>query len=391
LLAPTVADAAQQTRTKAKPKPKPRRTVSKKTSRNTYKQYRQAYASALVIEAETGQVLFQKSPDELRAPASLTKMMTELLALEALERNLVSLGDTVTVPSAVRAVGGSRVRLRPDEQLPFDELLHAMAISSANDAALVVAHHVAGSEAQFVELMNQRARELGMRNTHYVNPHGLDRNDQPGSLTTACDLSILARELLKHPMALEVASTVTDTIRGCQVIHTTNRLLGTCHGVDGLKTGYTGKAGFCLVSTAEREGMRIVSVLLGATSNRRRFSESAGLIASAYERFKKIPIIRKGQDLGKSCTISDGSTPQVRLVAREDVAVLLRSGNQREITMQVEAPPVVIPPIEAGAPLGLLRVLVGDSLAVQVPAVAARAVRKANLFDRLGVKLGWID
>jgi D-alanyl-D-alanine carboxypeptidase (penicillin-binding protein 5/6) len=271
------------------------------------------------------------------------------------------------------------------------EVRHAMAISSANDAALTLACHIAGSEERFVRIMNQRARELGMRSTRFVNPHGLDRNDQPGSITTARDLSVLARELLLHPMAIEISSTVADTIRGCQVIHTTNRLLGTCDGVDGLKTGYTGRAGFCLVSTAERGNLRVVSVLLGATSNRRRFSESAGLIASAYERFRKISIIRKGQDLGKACVISDGSTPQVRLVAGENVAVLLPASNSREIKMEVDAPPVIVPPIEAGAPIGLLRVLVGDSLAAQVPAVAARAVRKANVFERLGLKFGLPD
>lgn len=381
----SLATAAEAARKRKRPPSRKARQT------NVYKKYREAYASALVIEAGSGQELFSKNPNQLRAPASLAKMMTELLTIEALDRGEVRLDEMVTVPAGVGAIGGSRVRLHAGEQLPFEELLRAMVISSANDAAWVVACHVAGSEAEFVRRMNERARELGMRNTHYANPHGLDRNDRPGSLTTARDQSILARALLQHPMTLDIASTVCDTIRGGQVIRTTNRLLGTCEGVDGLKTGYTGKAGFCLVSTADRGGMRVISVLLGASSNRRRFTESAGLIASAYERFRKIPVIRKGQDLGKACAISDGSMPRVRLVAGEDVAVCLPAGTRDEITLEVDAPPVVTSPIQAGAPLGLLRVLIGDSLAVSIPAVAAREVRRATMFDRLGLSLGFVD
>ena len=359
--------------------------------RNVYQKYQQAYACALVVEAESGKILFEKSPDAPRAPASLTKMMTELLALEALDQGKVRLTDTLTVPADVRAIRGSRVRLRPGERLPFGEALRAMAISSANDAAFTIANHLGGSEPAFVVLMNRRARELGMLRTHYVNAHGLDRNDQPGSITTARDLSLLARQLVNHPLTLEISSTVSDTIRGCQVIHTTNRLLGTCEGVDGLKTGYTGKAGFCLCSTAERDGMRIVSVLLGATSNRRRFSESAGLLASAFASFRKIAVIRKGQDLDRACDIVGGSAGSVRLVAGEDVSVLMSSRRMPDIRVLVEAPLSITSPVLGGAQIGLLRVLVGDSLAAAVPAVAARDVSKATLLDKLGARFFAFD
>jgi D-alanyl-D-alanine carboxypeptidase (penicillin-binding protein 5/6) len=239
--------------------------------------------------------------------------------------------------------------------------------------------------------MNRRARELGMSHTRYVNAHGLDRNDQPGSITTARDLSLLARQLVNHPLTLEISSTVSDTIRGCQVIHTTNRLLGTCEGVDGLKTGYTGKAGFCLCSTAERDGMRIVSVLLGATSNRRRFTESAGLLATAFARFRKIAVIHKGQDLDRACGIVGGSAGTVRLVAGEDVSVLMPAHRMPDIRILVEAPLSIASPVLRGTQIGLLRVLVGDSLAAAVPAVAARDVSKATLLDKLGARFFAFD
>lgn len=359
--------------------------------RNVYQKYRQAYASAFVVEAESGKILFEKSPDELRAPASLTKMMTELLALEALDRGKVRLTDTLIVPADIRAIRGSRVRLRPGERLPFGDALRAMAISSANDAAFTIANHLAGSEPAFVFQMNRRARELGMLRTRYVNAHGLDRSDRPGSITTARDLSLLARQLVNHPLTLEISSTVSDTIRGCQVIHTTNRLLGACDGVDGLKTGYTGKAGFCLCSTAERDGMRVVSVLLGATNSRRRFSESAGLLASAFASFRKIAVIRKGQDLDRACDIIGGSVGSVRLVAGEDVSVLMSSHRIPDIRVLVEAPLSITSPVLRGAQVGLLRIMVGDSLAAAVPAVAARDVSKAALLDKLGARFFAFD
>jgi serine-type D-Ala-D-Ala carboxypeptidase (penicillin-binding protein 5/6) len=368
-----------------------RRKKAPRSPRNIYQKYRQAYACAFVVEAQSGKILFEKNPDEPRAPASLTKMMTELLALEALDAGKVKLTDTLTVPPDVRAIRGSRVRLRPGERLPFGDALRAMAISSANDAAYTIANHLAGSEPAFVALMNRRARELGMLRTRYVNAHGLDRNDQPGSITTARDLSLLARQLVIHPLTLEISSTVSDTIRGLQVIHTTNRLLGAFEGVDGLKTGYTGKAGFCLCSTAERDGMRIVSVLLGATSNRRRFSESAGLLSAAFSSFRKMTVIRKGQDLDRVCDIVGGSAGSVRLVAGEDVSVLMPAHRIPDIRLLVEAPLSIASPVLRGTQVGLLRVLVGDSLAAAVPAVAARDVTKATLLDKLGARFFAFD
>ena len=213
-----------------------------------------SFASALVIDAATGQVLYQKDPRALRAPASLSKMMVELLAMEALRDKKMRLDEYVRVPDDIRSVGGSRVRLRPGEPVTVADLLDATAIASANDAATTLAVRIAGSTQACVALMNRRAHELGMSDTHYENVHGLDRAGEPGNITTAYDLSILARKLLEMPEILRIASTVQTTIRYGQVIHTTNRLLGRCEGVDGLKTGYTGRAGFCLVSTAQREG-----------------------------------------------------------------------------------------------------------------------------------------
>ena len=344
-----------------------------------------SYSAALVVDAETGQVFFEKNQDEPRAPASLTKMMTELITLESAEKGTISLDDIVVVPTDVRTVGGTRVHLRPGDRLPLTDAIKAMAIASANDAAVAVAHHVAGSVDRFVEMMNQRARELGMDHTHYVTVNGLDPNNAPGSITTARDQALLARTLIRHRLALQISSTVYDTIRSRQIIHTTNRLLGRCEGVDGLKTGYTSKAGFCLVSTARKGDLRVVSVLLGATSNRRRFSESETLLNDVFSRFQKVPVIRKGQDLGQACSTAGGDPPQVRLVAGEDVDLLLPAAMHPDIRLRVTAPSAVHPPVAEGRALGRLQILIGDSLAAEAPAVADRPVRKTGLRDKLGL------
>lgn len=340
------------------------------------------YQSALVIDVESGQVLFQKDPHASRTPASLAKMMLELITLEALRAGDLSLYDTMVVPAEVKKVRGSRVRLRVGETVTVRDLLEATAIASANDAATALAIKLAGSTEACVARMNRRARELGMRETVYHNVHGLDRSDEPGNITTAWDLSILARQLISMPEALEISSTVQTTIRGGkQAIHTTNRLLTQCRGVDGLKTGYTGRAGYCLVSTAERNEMRVLSVCLGARSNRRRFSESAQLIEAAFSKWERVRVVAKGQDLGEDLEVREGHADSVRLVAGSDVELLVPARRKPDIRLAVTAPSSTKAPVAAGWKLGSFQVLVGDSVAAEGPAVAREKVSRTSAFD----------
>jgi serine-type D-Ala-D-Ala carboxypeptidase (penicillin-binding protein 5/6) len=341
------------------------------------------YDAALVIEAETGTVLYQKDAYVPRAPASLAKMMLELITLEAIRAGEISLDDVVVVPADVKQVRGTRVRLRVGETVTVRDLLHATAISSANDAATALAIRLAGSTEACVARMNRRARDLGMVSTRYENVHGLDRNDEPGNITNAWDLAILARQLIAMPEALEISSTVQTVIRSTQAIHTTNRLLGRYPGCDGLKTGYTSRAGFCLVSTAERGGMRLVSVLLGAASNRRRFSESAELLDKAFNEWQRVQVVAKGQDLGQSLTVRSGKGSSVPLVAGDDLSVLVSTRRSRDIRVAVAVPASTRAPITEGWTLGRVQVLVGDSVAAECAAVAGRTVRRAAAGDWL--------
>jgi serine-type D-Ala-D-Ala carboxypeptidase (penicillin-binding protein 5/6) len=341
------------------------------------------FDSALVIEVDTGTVLYQKDAYAPRAPASLAKMMLELVTLEAIRAGEISLDDVVIVPPDVKTVRGSRVRLRVGEAVTVRDLLQATAIASANDAATALATHVAGSTRACVDRMNRRARDLGMVSTHYENVHGLDRSGEPGNVTNAWDLAILARELIAMPEVLAISSTVQTVIRSRQQIHTTNRLLSSYPGCDGLKTGYTARAGYCLVSTAQRGEMRVVSVLLGAASNRRRFSESAVLLDKAFSEWQRVPVLAKGQDLGQDLTVSSGRGSSVPLVAGDDLSVLVQTRRASDIRVAVAAPSSTRAPVGEGWTLGRVQVLVGDSVAAECNALAGRTVRRAGGIDWL--------
>jgi D-alanyl-D-alanine carboxypeptidase (penicillin-binding protein 5/6) len=341
------------------------------------------YQAALVIEAETGRVLFEKNADTLRAPASLAKMMLELLALEALERREISPSDRVSVTNDVRGVRGSRIRLRPGERVTVQDLLSATTVCSANDAATALAIHLAGSTSACVQRMNRRAQELGMFHTRYENVHGLDRRGEPGNVTTARDLSILAQALIRRPEALALSRTVQTTIRERQTIRNTNRLLTSYPSVDGLKTGYTGPAGYCLVSTAERDGLRLVSVVLGSRSSRRRFHESAELLTKSFLQWQKVRVVHKGQDLGEDLAVLQGAEDSVRLVAGENLDVLIPSRHARDLHIAVAAPVSTRAPVSEGWTMGRVQVLVGDSVAAECRAVAAVTVPRLRDFNWL--------
>ncbi len=346
------------------------------------------YAAAIVVEVETGTVLSSRNPDLVRSPASLTKLMTGLLVLEAIREGQVSLEDSLVTPKEVRATYGSRVHLWVGERVSIHDALAALFIASGNDAATALACHLGGSEEAFVRRMNERAGELGMYRTHFTNPHGLDNGRHSTNVSTARDMARLSRELLRHPLAMEISGMETHTIRGTQAIRNTNRLVGRLPGVNGLKTGYTSRAGFCLAAAAERNGLRIVTVLLGSPAGNTRFSEAAGLITRAFTEYQVVPMVREGQDLARMLMVRNGSPSRVRLMAGSDVSVLLSTENRLEVRLEVDAPPLVHAPVRPGARLGHVRVFIADSLAAEGPAVAASHVRRAGLLDRLGRHFG---
>ena len=232
-----------------------------------------AAPSAVLMDAATGTVLYEKNAHAPLAPASVTKIMTLLLVMEALDSGRISWDDTVTASEAAAAKGGSQVYLEPGEQMSMEEMIKSVAVVSANDCATALAEHVAGSEAAFVEMMNNRAAELGMADTHFVNCTGLD--DEPNAaehLTTAYDIALMSRELLKHDRIREFTTIWMDTVRNGEFgLSNTNKLVRFYQGTTGLKTGYTSSAGHCLSASAERDGLELIAVVLHCSGSGERF------------------------------------------------------------------------------------------------------------------------
>lgn len=340
------------------------------------------YVSAIVIEAETGRALFEDKSHLPRAPASTVKTVLELIVMQTVEEGKLKLTDSITTSAWASKIGGSQVYLKQGEVFPLEDLMKAIAIHSANDACVAVAEHLAGTPEGFVEMMNQKAQELGLHDSRFVNVHGLDDDETAVNVTSAYDLAQIARELVKHPKVLEWSSKVEDTFRdGKFILSNTNHLVGKFPGLDGLKTGYTRRAGFCLVATAKRNDLRLISVVMGAPSNKVRFSETARLLSMVFSQYKKVPIVRQGETLGE-VKVRRGKEEKVRLVAKTGFSALLRSGQEKAIKRGMPKLPEERPaPIRQGEALGTLQVSLGDSLLSTVEAVAERDVEQLTTWE----------
>ena len=343
------------------------------------------YAAAILVEAESGTVLFAHHPDLQRSPASTLKLMLELVVMDLVKSGKFSLDDEIHVSRRAATTGGSQVFLAQGEVFPLTELMEAVIIPSANDACVAVAEYIGGSVAGFVDLMNARAQSLGLQNTYCVNVHGLDDTPKENrNLTTARDLSHIARALLVHPEVLHWSSIRYKPFRdGEFMLYTTNKLLlGHFQGLDGLKTGYTQRAGYCLVATATRHEMRLVSVILGAKREKIRDQETRRLLSWGFNNFSRVPIVKSGELMGK-VAIDWGFEPEVRALTQETVVAVLSPEQEKQLSRQVEMPSEFPAPIEVGAELGKLKISLGDSLLAEVVIVAEKSVGRMGLWDKL--------
>ena len=270
------------------------------------------------------------------------------------------------------------------EIFPLTELMEAIIIPSANDACVAVAEHIGGSVEGFIDLMNDRAQSLGLTHTRSVNVHGLD--DTPSdnrNLTTAYDLAQIARALLIHPEILHWSAIRYKPFRNGEfMLYTTNKLLGRFQGLDGLKTGYTQRAGSCLVATAARREMRLVSVILGARSEKIRDQETRRLLSWGFTTFSRVPIVKDGELMGK-VALDWGLEPEVRVLTRDTVVKVLSPEQEKKLTRQLELPSEFPAPIAGGAELGKLKITLGDSLLAEVPIVAEKSIGRMGLWDKL--------
>ena len=342
------------------------------------------YAAAILLEAESGAVLFAHNPDLQRSPASTLKLMLELVVMDLVKAGKVALDDPIRASRRAARTGGSQVYLAQGEVFTLEQLMETVVIASANDACVAIAEHVGGSAEGFVDLMNSRAQSLGMEHTRFVNVHGLDDTPRNKSnITTARDLSKIACALLEYPEILAWSSIRFKPFRnGKFILRATNKLLGRFRGVDGFKTGYTRRAGYCLVATAERHEMRLISVILGAPSARVRMRETSRLLNWGFNSFSRVPLVETGELMGK-VVLNWGIEPEVRVLAQDTIVAVLSPQQEKQIVRHLDLPEELPAPVAAGDEVGKLRVSLGDSLLAVVPVHAEKSIGRMGLWDKL--------
>ena len=337
--------------------------------------------SACLMEVTTGTVLYEKNSSEPLAPASVTKVMTMLLIMEAIDSGKISWDDMVTASENAAAKGGSQVYLKAGETMFVRDMLKSIAVSSANDCACAMAEHLAGSEEAFVEQMNKRAQELGMTGTHFVNCTGLD--DAPEASehrTSAGDIAIMSRELLsKHPDIKKFTTIWMDTIRGGAFgLSNTNKMVRFSSGATGLKTGFTSGAGYCLSASAQRDGMELVAVVMGAESSTVRFAACKQMLDYGFANYALYTPELSGE---ARVAVRLGREDAVNAVLRGDNAILVEKGARGGIQTEVSLEEQVSAPISEGQRLGTMTLRIGDRVLAELPLVAERKVERVNWGD----------
>ena len=337
--------------------------------------------SALLMDAATGTVLFEKNAHEALAPASVTKIMTMLLIMEAIDSGSIGYDDMVTASESAAAKGGSQVYLKAGEQMAVSEMLKSIAVSSANDCACAMAEHLSGSEGAFVDRMNERARELGMEDTHFVNCTGLDDSPEAAQhRTSAYDIALMSRELLtRHPDIKKYTTIWMDTIRnGAFGLSNTNKLIRFYPGATGLKTGFTSGAGYCLSATAQREGMELIAVTMGCESAKIRNAACKQLLDYGFANFA---LVSPDLEDVPSVPVVLGKEKDVSLELSGARQLLIPKAKKAGITQSVSLEESVNAPVEKGAVLGTLTVKSGGETLLEIPLSAAKAVEKLTFED----------
>ena len=330
--------------------------------------------SALLMDAATGTILYESNAHEPLAPASVTKVMTMLLIMEAIDSGRIGWDDTVTASETAAAKGGSQVYLKVGETMTVSDMVKSIAVSSANDCACAMAEHLAGSEAAFVELMNSRAAELGMKDTHFVNCTGLD--DDPSAKehrTSAHDIAVMSRELLtKHPDIKNFTTIWMDTIRGGAFgLSNTNKMVRFYPGCTGLKTGFTSGAGYCLSASALRDGMELIAVVMGSETSQDRFAACKSMLDQGFATYA---LYTPSLQEGASVPVTLGQAGSVAAVPGQVPQLLVEKSKQSSITTEISLSPNADAPVAKGQTLGTLTIRSGDEVLTEVPLVAETEV-----------------
>lgn len=337
--------------------------------------------SGILMEASTGKVLFEQDADKALPPASVTKIMTLLLVMEAVDGGSVSLDDIVTASAHASSMGGSQIYLKEGEQMTVSDMIKSVVISSANDAAVALAEHIAGSEETFVAKMNEKAAALGMKNTHFENTNGLDDTAQ-NHLTSARDIALMSAELItKHPKVLEYSSIWMDSVRGGTFgLTNTNRLIRFYRGANGLKTGSTSKAKFCISATAERDGMTLIAVVMGSPTRDIRNAEASKMLDYGFANYALYRLEK--EDMGEIKVL--GGTAQSCKISHGELSAVVESEKKGSIEIVTELPESAAAPIKSGDVVGTIRIMSDDTEIGKTDIVADEDVGKISYFGVFG-------
>ena len=337
--------------------------------------------SAILIEASTGEILYEKNANERLKPASMTKMMTLLLTFEAMERGDLKLEDEVIVSMNASGMGGSQILLETGEKITVDNLIKGVTIASGNDAAVALAEKIGGTEEYFVELMNKRAVELGLKDTHFQNAHGIDEDNHYSS---AYDMSVIARELLKHEKVTEYSKIYEmylreNTNRKVWLVNT-NKLVRFYDYIDGLKTGYTGGAGYCITLTGVKNGMRLIAVTMNEPSIQTRNKETLGLIDYGFAQYELETLLSKESVIANK-DIAKSTQRKVDIVPLENIKVLNKKmQNKKNVTYKIDINSLEAP-IKKGDKVGSITLIENDKETRTIPLTVKNDVKRANIFE----------
>ena len=337
--------------------------------------------SAILIDAKTGTVLYEKDADKSYPPASMTKIMSMLLIMEEIDKNNLSLDDKILISKKASSMGGSQLFLQEGESYPVKELLKGIAIASGNDAVVAMAEKIGGSVEGFVDMMNKKAQELGLKNTKFINPHGLDAE---GHVSSARDMALMAKELLKHEKILEFTSIYEDYLKkndGSSIwLVNTNKLVRFYEGVDGLKTGFTKEAGYCLTSTAQKNNLRLISVVMGEPTSDERSSDTTNMLNYGFNTYEIYTVFTKDTSLG-SKRVEFGKKDVVDLALVNDYVKLLKKNEEKpNYSFEVNVDKLKAP-LKKGDVVGKAKVIDNGNVIDEVDITVLEDIPKANLWD----------
>src|SRR5690606_29221311 len=340
--------------------------------------------SAIVIDAESGTVIFEKNSHQKLPPASITKIMTMLLVMEAIDQGKLKLTDMVSTSERAASMGGSQIFLEVGEQMTVEQMLKGVAMASGNDASVALAEKLAGTEEQFVAMMNERAQQLGLKNTHFMNSNGLPVDNHYSS---AYDIAILSKELMKYDLIRSFTGKYQDYLRKDSDkpfwLVNTNKLVRFYDGADGIKTGYTSEAKFCLAASALRDGMRVIAVVMGSPSTKVRNAEVSQMLDYSFAQYMNYPIIKKGDTIG-TLEIEKGMENKVDLVAPQNFSILVRRGsNTDQIHYVLDMDESMKAPIIKDKPIGKLIVYQEDRIVKEYELLAPYSIERSSWWKLL--------